>query len=164
MKAGTMGFEAHPPPIMLQPPTNPHIQERRPPDALFGGGAAGQQVVPCGQAAAAADGRGPRRALPVRSLSLCRGFHAMEGTTGVRVWPFCIFPVQQDPRPLTLPPNRGHRDGLDPALRTSEGLTAFLLGSQAEDCGPFCFSRVQNVGKSSSWGRDLLLFWREGEG
>lgn len=51
-------------------------------------------------------------------------------------------------------------DDLDPALRTSEGLAAFLLSSSQDGCS---FNRSRNVGKSSSWGRDLLVFWREEE-
>lgn len=66
-------------------------------------------------------------------------------------------------RRLDVDPADHFRDGLDPALRTSDGLTAFLLSS--EECGGpgRCFTRSRNVGKSSSWGRDLLLFWREEE-
>ena len=63
-------------------------------------------------------------------------------------------------RRMDVDPSAHFTDGLDPALKTSEGLAAFLLSPQ--ECGPdACFDRSRNVGKSSGWGRDLLLFWRE---
>lgn len=61
---------------------------------------------------------------------------------------------------MDVDPSAHFTDGLDPALKTSEGLAAFLFNPQ--ECGPdACFDRYRNVGKSSGWGRDLLLFWRE---
>lgn len=66
-------------------------------------------------------------------------------------------------RRMNVDPSEHFTDGLNPALKTSEGLAAFLLSR--EECGPdVCFTHSRNVGKSSSWGRDLLLFWREGAG
>ncbi len=62
-------------------------------------------------------------------------------------------------------PNKHDSEDLDPRLRTSEGLAALLLscsGGDEKDEEGGCFNRWKDVGKSSSWGRDLLLFWREG--
>ncbi len=78
-------------------------------------------------------------------------------------WARCLVVEPQDTRSYKTARKRLRRVGLDPAqhfqpadptLCSSEALSAFLLGKGG-------FAGVLNLGKSSSWGRDLLLFWRE---